>query len=52
MSVLCLFGFTFLSTGANAQNISLDVRNQRYTGDTLFFDVYLKKNRGCQSVSW
>ncbi|HCS21582.1 MAG TPA: hypothetical protein DIW47_13655 [Bacteroidetes bacterium] len=30
----------------NAQSLRMDVRNQQYSGDTLFFDIYLSRNGG------
>lgn len=45
ISVLALF-LGFFSLEASAQNLSLDIRNQRYSGDTMFFDVYLRKTSG------
>lgn len=30
------------ANSANAQNFQLDIRNQIYSGDTMFFDVYMR----------
>lgn len=49
--IYSLLGLTLLIGAAftqesNAQSLQLDIRNQQYNGDTLFFDVYLSRNGG------
>jgi len=45
LSGLLLLGSAFTQM-AQAQSLQLDIRNQQYVGDTLFFDVYMARNGG------
>ncbi len=36
----------FAGSGAFGQSLRLDIRNQEYSGDTLFFDIYLSRDGG------
>lgn len=42
---LLLLGTAF-SQSAQGQSLQMDIRNQQYSNDTLFFDVYLSRNGG------
>ncbi|MHB1279101.1 MAG: hypothetical protein ACYC1Q_11975, partial [Bacteroidia bacterium] len=45
LGLICLLGLS-MTQEANAQSLRMDVRNQQYNGDTLFFDIYLSRNGG------
>lgn len=45
IATLLLLGTAF-SQSAQGQSLQMDIRNQQYSNDTLFFDVYLSRNGG------